>query len=65
MKQVPNAAATALMTVMDVPCNLVGTGIQLQAVRRENHETVRRHFDVLAPDQMVAHFDKKLLYPHL
>ena len=53
------------MTVGDVPGDFIGTGIQLDAVGRQDQQPVGRHPHMLVPDQMVADFDKGLFHPPL
>lgn len=61
-QHIADAAAAALVAVFDVAGYFMHAGIQLDAVRSQDHDPIGRHLDPVLLYQMVAYFDEGLLY---
>ena len=54
-------AAAALLTIFYVTGNFMHAGIQLDTMRRQNHNTVGRNLHLMLQHQLVADLDEGLL----
>ena len=61
-QQTAHTATAALLTVFDVPGDLPGTGIQLETVRSQDQQPVRRDLDMMLLHQRIIHRHKTLFH---